>query len=50
MIFLLVRKLNLISEKSNMLCLMIIKRIISETTHGGVPSSDNAKDFLKVIG
>lgn len=33
-----------------MLSLMIIKRTIYKTIYGGVPSCDNAKDFLEAIG
>lgn len=33
-----------------MLSLMVIKMTVSEAIHGGVPSSDNAKDFLESIG
>lgn len=36
-------------ERSNKLSLMIIKRTISKSINAGVPSYDNAKDFLEAI-
>lgn len=37
-------------ERPNWLSLMVIKRTISESIYGGIPSSDNAIDFLEAIG
>ena len=36
-------------KRSNKICLMIIKRSMTDVVHGGFPKTSNAKDFLKSI-
>lgn len=47
--FLLVRKGNLKMGKIKQLKFHDYRETISETTYGGAPSCDNAKDFLEAI-
>ncbi|XP_050129613.1 uncharacterized protein LOC126606288 [Malus sylvestris] len=37
-------------EKSNMMGLLIMKKAMTETVRGGIPTCNKAKDFLEAIG
>ncbi|XP_016652698.1 PREDICTED: uncharacterized protein LOC107882021 [Prunus mume] len=37
-------------EKSNRICLLVMRKSITETICGGITESENAKDFLEAIG